>query len=102
MERKKNQDIILELQNQYSRRDQQLIQWIKKQDDTNQNILELTRKQTDSAEKQNIIHEKIINLIQKQNNSAEHVKELIESLDIIAQKLVDKKLKELFHNTYFF
>jgi phosphoribosylaminoimidazole-succinocarboxamide synthase len=102
MERKKNQDIILELQNQYSRRDQQLIQWIKKQDNTNQNILELTRKQTDSAEKQNIIHEKIINLIQKQNNSAEHVKELIESLDIIAQKLVDKKLKELFHNTYFF
>ncbi|CAF3337251.1 unnamed protein product, partial [Rotaria sp. Silwood2] len=90
-ERKKNQDIKLELQNQCSRRDQQLLKWVEKQDNINQNILELTRRQTDSAEKQNLIRNKIVDLIQKQNNSAEDVKKLIESFGIIAHKLVDKK-----------
>ncbi|CAF3113026.1 unnamed protein product, partial [Rotaria sp. Silwood2] len=89
----------LELQNQCSRRDSQLMKWIEKQDNINQNILELTRKQTDSAEKQNLIYEKIvdsiqkqnhmneniIDLSQKQNNSTEDVKKLIESFGIIAQ-----------------
>jgi hypothetical protein len=91
MERKKNHDIKLELQNQCSRRDQQLIKWIEKQQDINQNTLELTRNQTDSAEKQNLMNERIIDLIQKENNRAEDTKKLIESFVIIAQKLVDKK-----------
>ncbi|CAF3293079.1 unnamed protein product, partial [Rotaria sp. Silwood2] len=99
MERKKNQDMKLEFQNQCSRRDSQLMKWIEKQDNISQNILELTRKQTDSAEKQNLIYEKIvdsiqkqnhmneniIDLSQKQNNSTEDVKKLIESFGIIAQ-----------------
>jgi len=65
MERKKNHDIKLELQNQFSQRDQQLIKCIKKQQDINQNTLELTKNKTDSAEKQNLMNERIVYLIQR-------------------------------------